>query len=66
MAYSYTNKKGITYYLNERKVTLRGSGREQTIYYFTKNDGKTTIDEVPAGFKVEETQRSGLPVLKKK
>ena len=64
MAYSYTNKKGDTYYLHKKDVTLRG-GREQTIYYFAREVRDGAIDEVPAGYKVVETERTGMPVLKK-
>lgn len=64
MAYSYTNKKGDTYYLHKKDVTLRG-GRQQTIYYFAREVRDGAIDEVPAGYKVVETERTGMPVLKK-
>jgi len=37
MAYKHTNSKGVTYYLNSKKVTLRG-GKVQTIYYFSKDE----------------------------
>ena len=37
MSYQHTNSKGVTYYLNSKKVTLRG-GKEQTIYYFSKDE----------------------------
>jgi len=64
MAYSYTNKKGVEYYLHSKDVTLRG-GRHQTIYYFAREVRDGAIDEVPAGYKVVETERTGMPVLKK-
>lgn len=64
MAYSYTNKKGDTYYLHKKDVTLRG-GRQQTIYYFAREVRDGAIDAVPAGYKVVETERTGMPVLKK-
>lgn len=64
MAYSYTNKKDVTYYLHKKDVTLRG-GRQQTIYYFAREVRDGAIDEVPAGYKVMETERTGMPVLKK-
>jgi hypothetical protein len=65
MAYSYTNKKGDTYYLHSKDVTLRG-GRHQTIYFFAREVRDGSMDEVPAGYKVIETERTGMPVLKKK
>lgn len=66
MAYEYTNAKGTKYYLHQTLVTLRGGGRQQTIYYFSREPGSKAIDEVPEGFKVVENPRTGLPVLKRK
>lgn len=65
MAYSYTNSKGDTYYLHGKKVTLK-NGRVQQIYYFARDvrPGEA-LDSVPAGYKVVETERTGMPVLKK-
>ena len=40
-AYKHTNSKGVTYYLNSKKVTLRG-GKAQTIYYFSKDERADT------------------------
>jgi len=54
MAYSYTNKKGKTYYLHQ-KDKLR----------FFSGDPAGAID-MPAGFSVVENERTGLPMLKKK
>ena len=65
MAYSVKNSKGNTYYLNSKNVTLKG-GRKQTIYYFSKDKRRETIDALPAGYKVTENKRTGLPILKKK
>ena len=50
MAYTHKNSKGVTYHLNSKKVTLRG-GKEQTIYYFSKDD-RPEASELPAGFVV--------------
>lgn len=68
MAYSYTNSKGVTYYLRQSTVTLRG-GKPQTIYFFTKNenhDKGTPVDELPADRVVAESPRNGFLTLKKK
>lgn len=65
MAYSYKNSKGITYYLHSKEVTLRGGGRTQVIYYFAKNVKDGAIDGLPDGFRVVESQRTGLPVLQR-
>jgi hypothetical protein len=65
MAYSYTNSKGVTYYLNSKKVTLRG-GKEQTIYYFSKDErAETGLQELPAGMSVNENLRNGFPTVKR-
>ncbi len=64
MAYSYTNSKGHTYYLHGKKVTLK-NGRQQQIYYFARDVRPEALDEVPAGYMVMETKRTGMPVLKK-
>ena len=63
-AFSYTNKKGQTYYLHTRDVTLK-NGRVQTIYFFARDIRDGSLSEVPAGYMVVETTRTGMPVLKK-
>lgn len=66
MAYSYKNSKGQTYFLHSREVTLRG-GRQQRIYWFAKAVTEDrALDEVPEGYEVMESQRTGLPILRKK
>ncbi len=65
MAYSHTNSRGNTYFLHSKDVILRG-GREQTIYYFGKEAKSNALDAVPEGFKIIESSRTGLPILKKK
>lgn len=64
MAFSFQNSKGQSYVLHSRKVTLK-NGREQTIYFFAREAREGALDAVPAGYKVVETQRTGMPVLKK-
>ena len=64
-AFSYTNKKGQTYYLHTRDVTLK-NGRVQTLYFFARDVRDGSLSEVPAGYMVMETTRTGMPVLKKK
>lgn len=63
-AYSFTNKKGQAYFLHGRKVTLK-NGRTQTIYFFARDVRDGSLSEVPAGYQVVETKRTGMPVLKK-
>jgi len=64
MAFSYTNSKGQTYYLHSKDVTLK-NGRMQTIYFFAREVRDGALDAVPAGYEVMETQRTGMPVLKR-
>ncbi|OGB74539.1 hypothetical protein A2V68_02940 [candidate division Kazan bacterium RBG_13_50_9] len=65
MAYSHRNSRGNTYYLHSKNVTLKG-GRKQMIYYFAKVAGPGACNEIPAAYKVVESARTGLPILKKK
>lgn len=64
MAYTYTNSKGNKYVLHSRETTLK-NGRQQTIYFFAKEEKAGALNDVPAGYEVAES-RNGLPVLKKK
>lgn len=64
MAHAYTNSKGQTYYLHKKDVTLK-NGRQQTIYFFARDVRDGALNEVPAGYQVVETERTGMPVLKK-
>ena len=63
MAYTHTNKKGVTYYCNSKDVNLRG-GRMQTIYYFSRDERSSACD-LPSGKQVVESSRTGLPLVKK-
>lgn len=64
-AFSYTNsKKGQTYYLHTREVTLK-NGRQQTIYFFARDIRDGALEAVPEGYEVIETERTGMPVLRK-
>lgn len=64
MAYSHTNSKGVTYYLHSKDVVLRG-GKEQTIYYFAKDERPEAIDALPSGYTVVENPRNGFLTLKR-
>ena len=64
MGYSYTNSKGNKYFLNSKDVTLKG-GRNQTIYYFSKDERAQGCD-LPAGKQVVESPQTGLPFVKGK
>ena len=69
MAFSHTNNKGVTYYLHEQTVTLKSTGKQQTIYFFAKEvmtvskkgNPVTALDSLPAGKRVKENDRTGLP-----
>ncbi len=63
MAFEHKNTKDVTYYLHGRTRTLK-SGKEVTLYFFSKEIKDGSLDAVPAGYVVSET-KNGLPVLKK-
>jgi len=63
MAYKHTNSKGVTYYLNSKVVTLRG-GKQQTIYYFSK-DQRPEASDLPSGMSVNENPRNGFLTVKR-
>ena len=65
MAYEFTNSKGVKYYLHFKDVNLKG-GRVQRIYFFARDIRSGSLNEVPGGFRVIETERTGMPILKKK
>ena len=66
MAYSLVSKKsGRTYYLHSKDVTLKNTGKVQTIYYFAPDVRAEAIDAIPEGYKVDENPRTGLPYLRK-
>jgi hypothetical protein len=64
MAFSFTNKKGVKYFLHSKLVSLKG-GRQQTIYFFARDIRPGALDAVPAGYQVIETAKTGMPILKK-
>jgi len=64
MAYEFKNSKGVTYYLHTREVNLKG-GRKQQIFYFARDIRPGALNEIPAGYKAVETQKTGMPILKK-
>ncbi len=64
MAYEFKNSKGVSYFLHSREVSLKG-GRMQMIYFFARDVRPGALDSVPAGYKVIETTKTGMPILKK-
>jgi len=65
MAYEFKNSRGVNYYLHSRDVTLKG-GRAQRIFFFARDVRPGALDAVPDGYKVIETPKTGMPILKKK
>jgi hypothetical protein len=63
MAFKYKNSKGNEYILHARTTKLR-NGKEQTLYYFAKEQKVGALDAVPVGYRVSETA-NGLPVLQR-
>ncbi|MBM3306477.1 MAG: hypothetical protein FJY79_11145 [Candidatus Aminicenantes bacterium] len=65
MAYEFKNSRGVSYFLHSKQVNLKG-GRLQTIYYFARDVRPEALNAVPAGYVVQETTKTGMPILKKK
>jgi hypothetical protein len=64
MGYKHTNSKGKSYFLNTKDVELKG-GRNQTIYYFSK-DSRPEACDLPDSKVVVESPKTGLPFCKGK
>lgn len=64
--YKHTNSKGVTYYLHNKDVQLRG-GKNQTIYFFAKKEKneKGAPCDLPAGYEVTENPRNGFLTIRK-
>jgi len=65
MAYVFKNSRGVNYILHSKEVLLKG-GRKQMIYFFARDERPGSLDAVPAGYLVQETTKTGMPILKKK
>lgn len=63
MAYSFTNSKGVTYYLHTKRQQA-ASGKERVLFFFSKEIKEGVLETVPTGYTVIE-MKTGLPVLKK-
>jgi hypothetical protein len=63
MAFSFKNKRGVTYFLHASSSKTK-TGKTRTLFYFSKEKKAGVLEAVPAGYKVSETA-NGLPVLKK-
>ncbi len=65
MAFSVKSKKsGKTYFLHERDQVLKG-GHKVKLYFFATEPKEGAIDALPAGYAVDENDRTGLPLLRK-
>jgi hypothetical protein len=64
MPFTYTNSRGQKYVLH-RRVTNAGSSKERALHYFSREQRPEAIDELPSGYQVVESPRTGLPLLKK-
>ena len=65
MAYSVVSKKsGKTYYLHLREQK-RKDGNVTKLYFFAGDVRDNAIDALPDGYEVVESERTGLPILKK-
>lgn len=64
MTYQYQNSRGVTYYLHAKEITFK-NGMVRNIYFFAKDIRDNSLPAVPTGYKVVESQKTGLPVLKK-
>ena len=64
MPYRYENRRGQTYYLHGKEVTLQ-NGRKQQIFSFAREaKAGEALNAIPAGREVIENPRTGLPFLK--
>jgi hypothetical protein len=59
MSVTYTNRKGFTYFLN-KGVTKTGKPR----YYFAREQKDEPVDEIPAGYEVEESVNAIVSLVK--
>lgn len=69
MAFSVQSKKsGNTYYLHSKETEVRGGMR--LLYFFKRevvNDGGfRSLDAMPAGYSVIESEKTGLPLPTKR
>jgi hypothetical protein len=54
----------VTYFLHGRSRKV-ASGKTVTLYFFAKAPGAGAIEALPSGYKVVESEKTGLPILKK-
>ena len=57
--------KGNTWYLHTQVVKLRNGNGNSRIYYFAKSK-RSNVCEMPEGYRVINSPKTGMPMLKKK
>lgn len=60
---SFTNSKGVEYYLNKKDIKLL-DGKMQTIHYFSRDIREETACDMPDGYTVNENRRNGFLTVK--
>lgn len=64
MPYSVQSKKtGTTYFLHARETESRGGKR--LLHFFAKEVKDGAVDALPEGYIVTESEKTGLPLLKR-
>lgn len=64
MAYMVESKKtGTKYYLHSRETESRGGKRR--LFFFSKEEKDGAVDQLPEGYVVMESAKTGMPMLKK-
>lgn len=64
MPYAVKSKKtGQDYYLHARETDSRGGKR--LLYFFSKEVKEGVLESLPAGYVVTESEKTGLPLLKR-
>ncbi|MBP7949846.1 MAG: hypothetical protein KA004_09345 [Verrucomicrobiales bacterium] len=65
MAFSVKSKKSGKEYFLHLKAQKRADGGVTNLYFFAGEKKEGVLDALPAGYKVIENERTGLPMLKK-
>ncbi len=64
MPYEVKSKKtGQSYFLHARETDSRGGKR--LLYFFSKEVKDGALDGLPTGYVVTESEKTGLPLLKR-
>jgi len=62
MAYSYQNSRGQKYFLHSRNAGKGGNGK---LFFFAKDERDNSVEALPIGYTIIESDRTGLPIIKK-